>query len=66
VLASREGKSERSIRMTLHLAFVAPPIVTAAIEGRPPRGFGLKRLIDLPMLSSRQWIVVGLKALAQA
>jgi hypothetical protein len=38
-LAAREGKTERSIRMTLSLAFVAPPIVAAAIEGRLPRGF---------------------------
>jgi len=30
-LAHREGKSERSIRMTLSLAFVVPPIVEAAI-----------------------------------
>jgi site-specific DNA recombinase len=39
VIAAREHKSERSIRMTLSLAFVAPPIVAAAIEGRLPRGF---------------------------
>jgi hypothetical protein len=42
-LAAREGKTDRSIRMTLSLAFVAPPIVAAAIEGRLPRGFGVKR-----------------------
>ena len=41
LIAAREGKSERSIRMTLSLAFIAPPIVAAAIEGRLPRGFGL-------------------------
>jgi hypothetical protein len=33
-ISAREHKSERSIRMTLSLAFVAPPIVAAAIEGR--------------------------------
>ena len=33
-IASREGKSERSIRMTLSLAFLAPEIVKAAVEGR--------------------------------
>jgi hypothetical protein len=38
LIAAREGKSERSIRMTLSLAFIAPPIVVAAIEGRLPRG----------------------------
>jgi site-specific DNA recombinase len=48
-LASREGRTVRSIRMTLSLAFLAPEIVKAAVEGRLPRGFGLKRLVDLPM-----------------
>jgi hypothetical protein len=43
-IASREDKSERSIRMTLSLAFLAPEIVKAAVEGLMPRGFGLKRL----------------------
>jgi len=61
-LAAREGKTERSIRMTLSLAFVAPPIVKAAIEGRLPRGFGVKRLIDLPMAWPQQWSALGLKA----
>ena len=64
-LAAREGKGERSIRMTLSLAFVAPPIVAAAIEGRLPRGFGVKRLMDLPMVWSEQWTALGLKAPAQ-
>jgi site-specific DNA recombinase len=48
-LAIREGRSERSIRQTLSLAFVAPPILAAAIDGRLPRGFGVTRLMDLPM-----------------
>jgi hypothetical protein len=59
-LALRERRSERSIRMTLSLAFVAPPIVAAAIEGRLPRGFGVKRLMDLPMEWSKQWTALGL------
>src|ERR1700722_16370983 len=37
-LASREGRTVRSIRMTLSLAFLAPEIVKAAVEGRLPRG----------------------------
>jgi site-specific DNA recombinase len=61
-IAAREQKSERSIRMTLSLAFVAPPIVAAAIEGRLPRGFGSKRLMDLPIVWSHQWHALGLKA----
>jgi hypothetical protein len=61
-IAAREHKSERSIRMTLSLAFVAPPIVAAAIEGRLPRGFGSTRLMDLPIVWSHQWTALGLKA----
>jgi site-specific DNA recombinase len=61
-IASREGKSERSIRMTLSLAFLAPEIVKAAVEGRLPRGFGLKRLVDLPMTWPDQWRALGLQA----
>jgi hypothetical protein len=64
-IAAREHKSERSIRMTMSLAFVAPPIVAAAIEGRLPRGFGSKRLMNLPMLWSHQWNALGLKAPAR-
>ena len=40
-LAVREGKSERSIRMTLSLAFLSPVLAEAAMEGRLPRGFSL-------------------------
>jgi site-specific DNA recombinase len=65
LIAERENKSERSIRMTLSLSFVAPPIVAAAVEGRLPRGFGVKRLMDLPTIWSHQWTALGLKAPAQ-
>src|SRR5271170_4266896 len=61
-LAVREGKTERSIRMTLSLAFLAPEIIKAAVEGRLPRGFGLKRLLDLPMAWPDQWRALGLRA----
>ena len=61
-LAAREGKTERSIRLTLSLASVAPPLIKAAIEGRLPRGFGVKRLMDLPLAWSEQWTALGLKA----
>ena len=60
-IASREGKSERSIRMMLSLAFLAPDIVKAAVEGCLPRGFGLTRLIDLPIAWSDQWEALGLR-----
>ena len=65
-LASREGKTERSIRMTLSLAFLAPDIIKAAIEGRLPRGYGLKRLLSLPMAWPDQWRALGLAAPARA
>ncbi len=52
----------RSIRMTLSAAFLAPEIVKAVVEGRLPRGFGLKRLVDLPMAWLDQWSALGLQA----
>jgi hypothetical protein len=55
-----------SIRMTLSLAFLCPALARTAIDGRPPRGFGVKRLMDLPMAWSDQWSALGLKDLAQA
>lgn len=61
-LALREGKTDRSVRMTLSLAFLAPDIVKAAVEGRLPRGYGLKCLVDLPMAWPDQWRALGLKA----
>jgi site-specific DNA recombinase len=64
-IAAREKKTERSIRMTLSLAFLSPALVKAAIEGRLSRGFGVKRLMDLPMGWSDQWSVLGLQAPAQ-
>jgi site-specific DNA recombinase len=61
-LALREGRTVRSIRMILSLAFLAPEIVKAAVEGRLPRGCGLKRLVDLPMVWPDQWRALGLRA----
>ena len=61
-IAAREGRTERSIRMTLSLAFLAPAIVKAAIDGRLPRGFGVTRLADAPMAWTAQWAALGLAA----
>jgi site-specific DNA recombinase len=63
-IASQEGKSERSIRMTLSLAFLAQGIVKAAVEGHLPRGFGLERLVDLPTWPD-QWRALRLQARAE-
>ena len=34
--------------MTISLAFLAPDLVKAALDGRLPRGLGMTRLSDLP------------------
>jgi site-specific DNA recombinase len=46
--------------MTISLAFLAPTLVTAAIEGRLPRGIGIARLRDTPAEWSRQYAILGL------
>ena len=46
--------------MTISLAFLAPGLVNAAIEGRLPRGMGVARLCDMPAEWSRQHKVLGL------
>ena len=47
-IANREGVSERSARMGLSLAFLAPDIVQAAVDGILPRGLGVSRLMGMP------------------
>jgi hypothetical protein len=46
--------------MTISLAFRAPGLVKAAIEGRLPRGIGVARLCDAPAEWSRQYRMLGL------
>ena len=46
--------------MTISLAFLAPNLVKAAIEGRLPRGIGVTRLRDAPAEWSRQSTMLGL------
>src|SRR5215213_2180538 len=53
-IAKRERCSVRQVNMTISLAFLAPTLVTAAIEGRLPRGVGVERLRDAPIEWSRQ------------
>jgi hypothetical protein len=43
-IAAREGVSQRSARMGLSLAFLAPDIVQAAVGGTLPRGLGVSHL----------------------
>ena len=59
-IARREGRSERSIRATLSLAFLDPRLVRAAIDGSLPRGINAKHLVDLPPHWPDQWQALGL------
>jgi len=59
-IAAREDCSIRRVTMLISLAFLAPDLVTAAVEGRLPRGVGLTRLVDPPLAWSRQWTILGL------
>ena len=61
-IAAREQLNERSARMTLSLAFLAPDIVKAAVDGTLPRGFGVSRLTDMPASWTTQRRAAGLPA----
>jgi hypothetical protein len=58
-IAQRERLSERSVRMTINLAFLSPPIVRAIVAGALPRGIGVSRLCDLPASWAGQHRAVG-------
>jgi site-specific DNA recombinase len=47
--------------MTISLAFLAPDLVRAAVEGRLPRGLGVERLRDAPAEWRQQFEALGLK-----
>jgi site-specific DNA recombinase len=59
-IAAREKCSVRRVNMTISLAFLAPDLVKAAVEGRLPRGIGVARLRDAPTEWSRQYRMLGL------
>jgi hypothetical protein len=59
-LCTREKCSVRQVNMTISLAFLAPNLVKAAVEGRFPRGIGIERLRDPPTEWSRQFEALGL------
>jgi hypothetical protein len=62
-IAKRERCSIRKVNMTISLAFLAPDLIKAAIEGRLPRGMGVARLVDAPAKWSRQHQMLGLSTL---
>jgi site-specific DNA recombinase len=59
-IAARDKCSVRQVNMTISLAFLAPKLVKAAVEGRLPRGIGVARLRDAPAQWSRQYAILGL------
>jgi hypothetical protein len=59
-IAKREGCSPRKVNMTTSLAFLAPVLVKAAIDGRLPHGMGVARLADLSAEWSKQHRMLGL------
>jgi site-specific DNA recombinase len=60
-IAARQKCSMRQVNMTISLAFLAPDLIKAAVEGRLPRGIGVERLRDAPAEWSRQFEALGLK-----
>jgi site-specific DNA recombinase len=59
-IATRDKCTIRQVNMTISLAFLAPELVKAAVEGRLPRGIGVTRLRDAPAEWSRQYAMLGL------
>jgi hypothetical protein len=59
-IASRQQCSVRQVNLTISLAFLAPDLVRAAVEGRLPRGIGVQRLRDGPAEWNQQFEALGL------
>jgi site-specific DNA recombinase len=59
-LARRERCTVRQVNLTLSLAFLAPQLVKAAVEGRLPRGINIERLRDPGASWSQQFQDLGI------
>jgi site-specific DNA recombinase len=59
-IADREKCSIRQVNRTMTLAFLAPRLIQAAVDGRLPRGIGVAKLRDLPAEWTRQYERLGL------
>jgi site-specific DNA recombinase len=59
-IASREKCSVRQVNRIISLAFLAPHLVQAAVEGRLPRGIGVEALRDCPVEWRQQRQMLGL------
>ncbi len=59
-LAKQNEVSEKTVRSTLSLAFLAPDIIQAAIDGKLPRGLGVSQMTDLSVDWSEQRRQLGI------
>ena len=59
-IAAAEGCTIRQVNMTISLAFLAPRLVQAAVDGRLPRGIGIANLRDAPAEWPKQHAMLGL------
>jgi hypothetical protein len=59
-IAARHKCSVRHVNMTISMAFIAPGLVKAAVQGRLPRGIGIANLRDAPAEWSLQFARLGL------
>ena len=59
-IAATENCTIRQVNMMISLAFLAPSLVQAAIDGRLPRGVGIANLRDAPVEWSLQYARLGL------
>jgi len=59
-IAATESCTVRQVNMTVSLAFLAPNLVQAAVDGRLPRGVGVANLRDAPAEWSLQYAKLGL------
>jgi hypothetical protein len=59
-IANRHSCSVRHVNMAISMAFIAPDLVKAAVEGRLPRGIGIANLRDAPAEWSQQYKRLGL------
>src|SRR5262249_47476000 len=61
-IAQRETCSIRRVNRTITLAFLAPTLVQAAVDGRLPGGIGVASLRDFPVEWKRQHEILGLSS----
>ncbi|MFZ1952099.1 MAG: recombinase family protein, partial [Pseudolabrys sp.] len=59
-IAATENCTVRQINMMISLAFLAPNLVQAAVDGRLPRGVGIANLRDAPAEWPLQYARLGL------